>query len=257
VRHQLLSQVAQQQGWAKDSWQYDPSSNRLFSLQALATSNVVDVQGPAGGKGRQSTYEVRDCMQHSYAIYNVASFCALPPAALRAVTARLFQASSWMPAGCLAFNVEASDATLYYTAAVVVPCAVNIIVHYVWCLVPAVPMQVSLAQEVPAAQSTTPGRADDPDALQQLSLVITASLQAALLPQGAVESARALLLPPGSALAAGSSTPPAAAAGGRGSAGAGRGGRSSSSSSRGGRGGGRGGGSASQGGVLQVRSMFH
>jgi hypothetical protein len=58
VRQQLLSQVAQQQGWAKDSWQYDPSSNRLFSLQALATGSVVDVQGPAGGKGRQSTYEV-------------------------------------------------------------------------------------------------------------------------------------------------------------------------------------------------------
>jgi hypothetical protein len=60
VRQQLLSRLAQQQGWPKDSWQYDPSSNRLFSLQALATGSVVEVQGPAGGKGRSSSsYMVR------------------------------------------------------------------------------------------------------------------------------------------------------------------------------------------------------
>lgn len=105
-------------------------------------------------------------------------------------------------------------------------------------------LQVSITQEATAAaQPTTSGSVDDPDTLQQLSMVLKASLQAVLLPQGAVETARAMLLPAGSSS---SVTQPTGAAGG------GRGGRSS----RGGRGGGRsparGGGGSSQGGVLQV-----
>uniref|UniRef100_A0A383WDW5 Piwi domain-containing protein n=1 Tax=Tetradesmus obliquus TaxID=3088 RepID=A0A383WDW5_TETOB len=159
VRQQLLEQAAKQQGWAKDSWMYDASSNRLFSLQQLPAQGSVEV---AGGKGGASIYEV------------------------------------------------------------------------------------SISLEAAAGQPTTPGSTDEAHTLQQLSLVLKASLQAALLPQGAVETARALLLPRGNSSTA-QPAGPAAAAAGRGSAAAGRGARGG----RGGRGGGRGGGGAGRGGVLQ------
>eukprot|EP00882_Tetradesmus_deserticola_P023758 GHRQ01025869.1.p1 GENE.GHRQ01025869.1~~GHRQ01025869.1.p1 ORF type:complete len:543 (+),score=233.39 GHRQ01025869.1:46-1629(+) len=160
VRQQLLAAVAQQQAWVSDSWQYDPASNRLFSLQELAVGSV-EAEAGQGRKGGASTY------------------------------------------------------------------------------------LVGMTQEAKAAgQPTMLGSTSDPDTLQQLSMVFKASLQAELLLKGAVETARAMLLPAGSTSSAGTPRPAGSSAG-----------RMGSSSREGGRGGGRspgrGGGGPSQGGVLQ------
>lgn len=68
VRQQILQELARQQSWAADTWQYDPSSNRLFSLDPLTTLSA-DIQlsaaaGQSGGKsaGPGSTAEYQVCL---------------------------------------------------------------------------------------------------------------------------------------------------------------------------------------------------
>lgn len=64
VRQQLVAELAKQQGWRPDSWRYDPSANRLFSIDQIA-SGTADVQVTvAGRKGKeQDTFEV-SCQLH-------------------------------------------------------------------------------------------------------------------------------------------------------------------------------------------------
>lgn len=55
VRQQIITEVANLQSWKAESWQFEPSSNRLFSLDAL-TPGSVDVQlpGTSGQQGQQA-----------------------------------------------------------------------------------------------------------------------------------------------------------------------------------------------------------
>lgn len=63
-RQQLMTQLAGQQGWAEGSWQYDPSSNMLFSnkqgllgptgsLQATLSAPSISSSKSKGKQGRQ------------------------------------------------------------------------------------------------------------------------------------------------------------------------------------------------------------
>lgn len=62
-----MKQLASNQSWRADAWQYDPSSNRLFSLNAL-TEGVVDVQLSSSQQGKTAA-------QVASAVYQVCMEC--------------------------------------------------------------------------------------------------------------------------------------------------------------------------------------